>query len=377
MTAHSAQRADRAAGRARPRRRAGHAGDAVDHHRDLRQRAAHQGGQRLGRRSPAAAAVLGLLASGLLLEVWSWRSVFGLNVVLAAVAIVGTLRFVPESADPRRPAASTSAAPSSPWSVWSRWCTRSSRPRRHGWLSARTLVGLAAGLVVLAGFVALRAAPPHPMLDPRIFAHRGLSAGSLSIFVQFFAFFGFIFLVLQYLQLVRGDSALVSAVSMLPMAAAMMPTARLAPALVARFGARAVCVTGLVLIAGGLVVLAQLDRHELATGCSLAGLLPLGAGMGAGHDAGHQRHHLGPARVPAGRRLGDQRPVPRGRRRARHRRAGQHPHRDLPEPPAPGPPARRRSRQGQGIGRHRRPPRRRRCSPRRSTRSSTACTSLC
>ena len=34
-------------------------------------------------------AILGLLASGLLLEAWSWQSVFGLNVVLAAVAIVG------------------------------------------------------------------------------------------------------------------------------------------------------------------------------------------------------------------------------------------------------------------------------------------------
>ena len=45
------------------------------------------------------AAVLGLLVSGLALEVWSWPSVFGLNVVLAAVAIAGTLRFVPESAD--------------------------------------------------------------------------------------------------------------------------------------------------------------------------------------------------------------------------------------------------------------------------------------
>ncbi len=97
--------------------------------------------------------------------------------------------------------------------------------------------------------------------------------------MQFFAFFGFIFLVLQYLQLIRGDSALVSAVSMLPMAAAMMPAARLAPALVARIGARATCTGGLVLMAAALIVLAQL------TGTSsywliAAGLIPLGAGMG-------------------------------------------------------------------------------------------------
>ena len=50
-----------------------------------------------------AAAVLGLLTSGILLEAWSWPAVFALNVILAAVAIAGTLRFVPESADPETP----------------------------------------------------------------------------------------------------------------------------------------------------------------------------------------------------------------------------------------------------------------------------------
>jgi MFS family permease len=49
------------------------------------------------------AAVLGLLVSGIVLQVWSWPSAFGLNVVLAAAAIAGTLRFVPESADPAAP----------------------------------------------------------------------------------------------------------------------------------------------------------------------------------------------------------------------------------------------------------------------------------
>ena len=49
------------------------------------------------------AAVLGLLASGALLTSFSWRSIFALKVVLAALALAGTLRFVPESADPDSP----------------------------------------------------------------------------------------------------------------------------------------------------------------------------------------------------------------------------------------------------------------------------------
>ncbi|MFD0346422.1 MFS transporter [Kitasatospora aburaviensis] len=50
-----------------------------------------------------ASAVVGLLASGTLLELWSWRSVFLLNVLLAVAALVGTLLVVPESADPDAP----------------------------------------------------------------------------------------------------------------------------------------------------------------------------------------------------------------------------------------------------------------------------------
>ncbi len=47
-----------------------------------------------------ASAILGLLASGLLLQPWSWRAVFALNVALAVPAFIGTLRVIPESADP-------------------------------------------------------------------------------------------------------------------------------------------------------------------------------------------------------------------------------------------------------------------------------------
>jgi MFS family permease len=224
------------------------------------------------------AAVLGLLTSGLVLEAWSWPAVFGLNVVLAAVAIAGTIRFVPESADPQAPRLDLSGAVLAVTGMVALVYSIIEAPS-YGWLSARTLAGLSAGAVVLAGFARWERGRRAPLLDPRVFARRALSAGSLTIFVQFFGLFGFIFLVLQYLQLIRGDSGLVSAVSMLPMAAAMMPTARLAPALVARLGARATCTAGLALIATALVVLAQL------TGASsywllAAGLVPLGVGMG-------------------------------------------------------------------------------------------------
>ncbi|HEY7174261.1 MAG TPA: MFS transporter [Micromonosporaceae bacterium] len=224
-------------------------------------------------------AVLGLLCSGILLEFWSWRSVFGLNVVLAAAAIAGTLRFVPESAADDAPRLDIGGALLAVVGLGVIVFSIIEAPQ-YGWTAGRTLLGIGAGLAVLAGFVVFEMRQRAPMLDPRVFRHRRLAAGSLSIFVQFFAFFGFIFVVLQYLQLVRGDSAIISAVSMLPMAAGIMAASRLAPTLVARLGSRMACATGLVLVSGGLVVLAQLDATS-SYWLMLAGLIPLGVGMGA------------------------------------------------------------------------------------------------
>lgn len=216
-----------------------------------------------------ASAVLGLLASGAVLEVWSWRSVFWLNVCMAGVALIGTYLFVPESAQPDKQRIDVVGAALTVAGLGVLVYSVIQAPE-HGWGSVRTLVGIGVGLVVLVGFVAWELKYPHPLLDPRLFRHMPFAAGSLSITLQFFAFFGFIFVVMQYLQLVRGDSALIAAVSVLPMPAGMIPSARLAPRLVARRGARGPWVVGLLLVATGLLVLAQLEAAA-RTGCSWAG----------------------------------------------------------------------------------------------------------
>jgi Na+/melibiose symporter-like transporter len=175
-------------------------------------------------------------------------------VVLAVIAIAGTIAFVPESAHPDAPRLDGAGALLAVAGLTALVFSIIEAPEA-GWGSARTLGGIGAGLAILAVLVAWELRAGHPMLNVRYFRNRRLSAGSLSIFIQFFAFFGYTFVMLQYLQGVRGDSALVAAVSVLPTAAAMMPAARLTPKLTARFGARAVCAAGLMLAAAGLAVI--------------------------------------------------------------------------------------------------------------------------
>lgn len=224
-------------------------------------------------------AVLGLLTSGLVLEQWSWRSVFAVNIALAVIAVVGTLRVIPESADPDAPGVDWTGAALSLVGLGALVYSIIEAPTT-GWASAQTLVGLAASLVLLAGFIGWELQADQPLLDPRLFVHRAFAAGTLSITLQFFAFFGFIFLVLQYLQLVLGDRPLVAALSLIPMALGMMPCARLlAPKLAAQIGTARTCALGLLVAAAAFGWLATLDASS-SYWALLGGIVPLGAGMG-------------------------------------------------------------------------------------------------
>ncbi len=226
-----------------------------------------------------ASAMLGLLSSGLLLEWWSWRSVFALNVALAAVAIIATVRVVPESADPDAPALDAVGALIAVVGLGALVYPIIEAPT-EGWTSTTTLLLLVGGLLALAGFLGWELRVRNPLLDPRLFRMPPFASGTLSLTVQFFAFFGFMFLLLQYLQLVLGDTPLVAALSLLPMAIGMMPSARLlAPKLAEQAGARVTCVLGLVLASASMAWLSRLDAAS-SYWWLVAGLIPLGAGMG-------------------------------------------------------------------------------------------------
>jgi len=225
----------------------------------------------------AGGAVLGLLASGLLLEWLSWPSIFILNVVLAALALLGTLAVVPQTRDERPPRLDPIGTVLSVAGLSALVFGIIEAPE-HGWASALTVSSLAAGAAGIVGFVLWELRRREPMLDPRHFLRRGFGAGSLSITVQFFAAFGFLFLVLPYLQLVLGFSPLEASAALVPMALVVIPLSRVAPAIAARAGARVTGSIGLGLMATGFLVVATLDAGS-SYWHFLAGLVPFGAGM--------------------------------------------------------------------------------------------------
>jgi EmrB/QacA subfamily drug resistance transporter len=225
----------------------------------------------------AGGGVLGLLASGVLLEWLPWQSIFVLNVVLATVALAGTLAIVPATRESRPPRLDPFGALLSAAALAAIVFGVIEGPER-GWGAPTTIAALVSGLAGVAAFVLWELRRREPMLDPRHFARRGFAAGTLSVTVQFFAAFGFLFLALPYLQLVMGYSPLQAAGALVPMALVVIPLSRVAPAIAARFGVRVAGAAGLSLMALGFIVLSTLELGS-SYAHFLAGLLPFGAGM--------------------------------------------------------------------------------------------------
>ena len=222
-------------------------------------------------------AVLGLFATGLLLEWFAWNSFFVLNVVLAALALAGTLAVVPNSVDPVADRLDVVGGLLSLVAVSGVVLGIIEGPER-GWADPVTLGALAAGVGAAVVFVLWELRHPRPLLDPRLFRLRGFSAGSLAIGIQFFASFGLFFTVLQYLQFVADLSPLMAAVCLLPLPVVMIPLARNAPRIAARVGYRRIAPVGLVLTAAGLLVVSTVGTDFVYVWFA-AGLVVFAMGM--------------------------------------------------------------------------------------------------
>jgi EmrB/QacA subfamily drug resistance transporter len=223
-------------------------------------------------------AVLGLLASGVLLEFFAWNSFFALNVVLAGLALLGTALIVPASRDAEAPRLDPLGALLSLVAAVGIVLGIIEGPDR-GWGDAPTVAGFALGTAALLGFVLWELRRDQPMLDVRLFRLRGFGAGSAVITVQFFGSFGLFFIILQYLQYVAGLSPLRAALALLPLPLFLVPVARNAPRIAGRAGANRVLALGLLLSASGLAVLTTLSAHLVYWHLAL-GLALFGAGMG-------------------------------------------------------------------------------------------------
>jgi EmrB/QacA subfamily drug resistance transporter len=194
---------------------------------------------------------LGPLFGGLLLEWFSWESVFLVNVPVTAVALIAGFVLVPDSKDPEPGAFDLLGAALSAASLGTLVYGLIEAPSK-GWTEPLILGSFGAAAVLAAAFVRWELHTRSPMLNLSFFRNPRFSVASMGIGIASFSLFGAIFGTTQFLQDAHGYSALEAGAAMVPLAVGMMMGAGSSTKLVPRFGTTRIVTAGLLAMAGTL-----------------------------------------------------------------------------------------------------------------------------
>jgi EmrB/QacA subfamily drug resistance transporter len=208
---------------------------------------------------------LGPFVGGLLLEWFSWSSVFWLNVPIVGAALIAGFALVPESRDPRPGAFDLrGAALSIATLVTLVYGIIEAGPR--GWTDPVVLGCFAAAAILGAVFVMWERRVASPMLPLGFFRDPRFTVASLGVGLVFFAMMGSVFAFTQYLQFAHGFSALEAGAAMLPLALGLVVGSGASNRLSERLGRTRV-------IAGGLIGVATVLATSLAWTPEMAPIL--------------------------------------------------------------------------------------------------------
>ncbi len=199
------------------------------------------------------AGALGPFIGGWLIELWSWRLVFLVNLPVAAMVIVVALRHIPESYDPTaaRKLDLTGAAAGA---IGLAGLTYASIAAGRDGLSPGTATTGVIGVLALVVLVVVERRSRHPMVPPALFASRQFTAANLVTFATYAALGSVFFLLVLDLQVVAGFSALRAGAALLPVTLIMLVLSARSGALAQRIGPRLQMTAGPLIAAGGLLL---------------------------------------------------------------------------------------------------------------------------
>jgi len=224
------------------------------------------------------AVALGPVSGGWLLAHFWWGSIFLVNLPIVAASLVLGWRLIPRTRDPEAGRLDPLGLVLSIAAIVLLVFTVIEAPR-HGWGSAQTVGGFIVSAALLASFVGWELRRTDPMLDVRVFKIARFSAASFSVAIAFFGLFGFIFLITQYFQIVRGYSTLSAGVHTLPFAVGAGVMAPVSARLALKFGTKIVVTGGLLLMSAGFWLASTYTATTAYWGPVVIGMLLIAAGL--------------------------------------------------------------------------------------------------
>jgi MFS transporter, DHA2 family, multidrug resistance protein len=208
----------------------------------------------------SAGAAIGPLIGGLMLESFSWGSVFLLAVPVMALLLAVGPRLLPEFSDPDAGRLDLTSAVASLVAVLAViFGLKQIAQDGVTWIAIAAIVG---GLAVGGGFVRRQGRLADPLIDLRLFRLPAFSGALAANTLGFFVNFGIAVFLAQYLQLVLGLSPLEAGLWTMPWAAGFIVGSMLTPMIVSRISSASAITGGLVLAGIGFALLTQVTGDD-------------------------------------------------------------------------------------------------------------------
>jgi EmrB/QacA subfamily drug resistance transporter len=221
---------------------------------------------------------IGPLLGGWLLTSFWWGSVFIINVPVVALALVAAALLVPESRGERRPRVDLPGILTSSGGL-ALLTYGIVRAGQDGWGDPVALAAMAAGGLALAVFTLVEKRSPQPLVDLRLFRSPGFTWGTSLATLVSFAMMGVMFVTPLYFQEVLGVDAFGNGVRQLPLIAALLLGALLAPRAAARLGGAVAVAAGFTVLGLGLA-LGGLTTAQSGSGPAVLWMAVTGLGLG-------------------------------------------------------------------------------------------------
>ncbi|MTD55053.1 MFS transporter [Amycolatopsis pithecellobii] len=245
---------------------------------------------------------IGLLLGGVLTEYLNWRWSMYVNIIFAAVALVGGFTLLVHRRSEHRPRLDipgTIAASAGLFALVYGF----SNAETHDWSAPLVWGFLAAGAVLLTGFVLWQRRAEHPLLPLRVVLDRNRGGSYLAVFLLGIGMFAIFLFLTYYLQQNLGFSPVSSGLAFLPMIGALMITATAATSvLLPRFGPKPLIGLGMLIAGGAMFWLSGIDTTSTYASGVLFPLIVAGLGIGLAMapamnvaTAGVDRHDAGVA----------------------------------------------------------------------------------
>jgi len=226
------------------------------------------------------AGAAGPFLGGWLVEAWSWRLVFLINLPFAALVVWVATRHVPESVDPT--ASHHLDLPGTVLgAVGLAGLTYASIAGGERGADPVTVGAAVIGVLALAAFVVVERRSSHPLVPPGLFASRQFTVTNLITFVVYAALAGVLFLLVVHLQVVAGFSPLAAGTALLPLTLLMLLLSARSGALAARIGPRLQMTVGPLIAAAGLLLTLRIGPDASYWTDVLPAMIVFGLGLSA------------------------------------------------------------------------------------------------